>query len=215
MSIWREDLEAMQKHDASFSQPPSVSCQSDPHKPKLTSYPSAKIFSIAPKYLTLKHGLQGCTCQPLQTHHPSRTTLIPLKTVGYLCPIAILTSLSGMPILSLLFFLGGWWEQLGFPGGTSGKETWVQSLCWEDSLEEDTATYFSFLVWRIWWTEELGNLWSTGSQRVGLKWLSTHSCTHKDSWQIIYLPSKTQLNLYQEDFPTSKPTHPVKLIISL
>ena len=48
--------------------------------------------------------------------------VIPLTTLGYLCAIAILTSLSGMPVLSLLFFLGGWWEQLGFPGGASGKE---------------------------------------------------------------------------------------------
>ena len=38
---------------------------------------------------------------------------------------------------------------LGFPGGSAGKEsaamreTWVQSLCWEDPLEERMATRFS------------------------------------------------------------------------
>ena len=28
-------------------------------------------------------------------------------------------------------------------------ETWVPSLGWEYPLEEDTATYFSILAWRI------------------------------------------------------------------
>ena len=31
----------------------------------------------------------------------------------------------------------------------------VQSLGWEDPLEEDMATYISILAWRIPWTEEL------------------------------------------------------------
>ena len=29
------------------------------------------------------------------------------------------------------------------------QETWVQSLGWEDPLEEETATHFSILTWRI------------------------------------------------------------------
>ena len=29
------------------------------------------------------------------------------------------------------------------------QETWVQSLGWEDPLEEGMATHSSFLVWRI------------------------------------------------------------------
>ena len=29
------------------------------------------------------------------------------------------------------------------------RETWVQSLDWEDALKEGMATYFSILVWRI------------------------------------------------------------------
>ena len=28
-------------------------------------------------------------------------------------------------------------------------ETWVQSLGWEDPLEEGMATYYSILAWRI------------------------------------------------------------------
>ena len=35
------------------------------------------------------------------------------------------------------------------------------------SLEENVATHSSILAWRIPWTEEPGELQSTGSQRVG------------------------------------------------
>ena len=35
------------------------------------------------------------------------------------------------------------------------------------SLEEDMATHFSILAWRIPWTEELGRPQSMESQRVG------------------------------------------------
>ena len=34
------------------------------------------------------------------------------------------------------------------------QETWVQSLGWEDSLEEGMATHSSVLVWRILMDEE-------------------------------------------------------------
>ena len=46
------------------------------------------------------------------------------------------------------------------------KETQVQSLGWEDFLEEDTATQFSILAWEISWTEEPGELESMGLHRV-------------------------------------------------
>ena len=55
---------------------------------------------------------------------------------------------------------------IGFPGGSAVKnlsatqehqETWVQSLGWEDPLEEGMATHSSILAWKIpmdkgaWW----------------------------------------------------------------
>ena len=46
-------------------------------------------------------------------------------------------------------------------------EMWVQSLGWEDSLEEGMATHSSILAWRIPWTEEPEGLQSIASQRVG------------------------------------------------
>ena len=41
-------------------------------------------------------------------------------------------------------------------------ETWVQSLLWEDPLEESMATYSSIPAWRIPWSEDPGGLWSIG-----------------------------------------------------
>ena len=42
------------------------------------------------------------------------------------------------------------------------QETWAQSLGWEDPPEEDTATHFTILAWRIpmdrgaWWATVRG-----------------------------------------------------------
>ena len=61
----------------------------------------------------------------------------------------------------------------GFPCGSDGKE----SACNTgdpglipgsgDPLEKGMATHSSILAWRIPWTEELGRLQSTGSERFG------------------------------------------------
>ena len=42
----------------------------------------------------------------------------------------------------------------------------VQSLGWEDPMEEGMATRSSILAWRIPWTEEPGGLQPLGLQRV-------------------------------------------------
>ena len=46
------------------------------------------------------------------------------------------------------------------------KETGVQSLGQEDTLEKGMATHSSILAWRIPWTEKPGGLQSMGSQIV-------------------------------------------------
>ena len=60
----------------------------------------------------------------------------------------------------------------GLPGWPSGKrlclpeqetqEIWVQSLGWDDSLEEEMATHSTILAW----TEGPGGLQSMETQRV-------------------------------------------------
>ena len=47
------------------------------------------------------------------------------------------------------------------------RETWVQSLGWEDPLEKEMETQASTLAWKIPWMEEPGGLWFMGLQRVG------------------------------------------------
>ena len=73
------------------------------------------------------------------------------------------------------------------------QETRVQSLGWEDPLEEGMAIYSSIPAWRIPWTEEPDELQSMGLQRVRHNWMTnihtqtnthTHSCTHAH----IYIP---------------------------
>ena len=41
----------------------------------------------------------------------------------------------------------------------------VRSLGQEDPLEEEMATHFNILAWRILWTEEPGGLQSMGLQK--------------------------------------------------
>ena len=45
------------------------------------------------------------------------------------------------------------------------KKTWIQSLCWEDPLEEGMATHSSILAWEIPWTEDTRGLQSVGSKK--------------------------------------------------
>ena len=47
------------------------------------------------------------------------------------------------------------------------QETQVQSLGWEDPLEQEMATHSNTFAWRIPWTEETGGLQSMALQRVG------------------------------------------------
>ena len=61
------------------------------------------------------------------------------------------------------------------------RETWVRSLGREDPLEKEMATHSSIPAWRIRWTEEPGELQSTGSQRVGHDWATSLSL-NKPYW---------------------------------
>ena len=47
------------------------------------------------------------------------------------------------------------------------QEMQIQSQVWEDPLEKGMETHSSILSWRLPWTEQLGEIQSMGSQRVG------------------------------------------------
>ena len=58
-------------------------------------------------------------------------------------------------------------------------EAWVQSLGWEDALEEGMAIHSPILAWRIPWTDEPGRIQSMGSQRAGHDWATEHNVEPK------------------------------------
>ena len=49
------------------------------------------------------------------------------------------------------------------PAKQETQVTQIQSLGWEDPLEEEMATHFSILAWTVPWTEELQSM---ASQRA-------------------------------------------------
>ena len=55
------------------------------------------------------------------------------------------------------------------------QETWVQSLGWEDPLEEGLATHSSVFAGESPWKEEPGGLQSVGSQTVKHNWAAKHN----------------------------------------
>ena len=58
------------------------------------------------------------------------------------------------------------------------QETWLQSLGWEDPLEEGMANHSSILAWRIPWTEESDGLQSMGNKELDMTEQLPHTDTH-------------------------------------
>ena len=71
------------------------------------------------------------------------------------------------------------------------RETWVQSLGWEDPLEKVMATHSSILAWKIPWMEEPGRLQSMGLQRVRHDW-----ATSLLLWERLLLPNNLVSNSF-------------------
>ena len=72
------------------------------------------------------------------------------------------------------------------------QEICVQSLGWEDPLEEGMATHSSILAGESAWTEEPGGLWFIGSQRVGHDWTTKHTYIYPmrcDAWDCFPISS--------------------------
>ena len=55
------------------------------------------------------------------------------------------------------------------------RETWVQSLGWEDLLEKEMATHSSILAWRIPW--RLVMTFLPRNKRLLISWLQTPSAS--------------------------------------
>ena len=69
----------------------------------------------------------------------------------------------------------------GLPGGSVVKnlpvmrEKQVQSLGWEDPLEEEMATHSSIVAWEIPWTEEAHGVAKSGTQLSAWAWACTRN----------------------------------------
>ena len=78
------------------------------------------------------------------------------------------------------------------------QETRVQSLDWENPLEEGTAMHSSILAWRVPWTEEPSRLQPVGLQSpTRVKRLSSHAHTHAGGGYCGYsggLPLKNSIS---------------------
>ena len=123
--------------------------------------------------------------QPLPASHFSSPASSPLSASTELKKVRAL--------LWMRFWLKGisWLvsSAMGFPGGSAGKknlpviwETQVQSLGWEDLLEEELTTHSSLSAWRIPWTEEPGGLDMT-------EWLR-HFIFYPDSSNFLHISNK-------------------------
>ena len=83
------------------------------------------------------------------------------------------------------------------------QETQVRSLGLEDALEEEIATHYSSLAWRIPWTEEPGGLQSLGSQEsdtterlsIHTQTLCKSSMLHSPGESLVNKPTKRKRDL--------------------
>ena len=67
------------------------------------------------------------------------------------------------------------------------RETQVQSLGQEDSLEKEMAIHSSTIAWKIPWTEEPGKLQSMRSQRIRHDFTFTFTFTFTRAEHLYYL----------------------------
>ena len=69
------------------------------------------------------------------------------------------------------------------------QETQVQSLSWEDPLEEEMATHSSIPSWESPWTQNPDRLQSVGSQRVRQYWAHTPPFKHRSFSKCVFTDS--------------------------
>ena len=115
--------------------------------------------------------------------------------------------------------------QRGFPGAQMVKnlpamqEAQVQSLGWEEPLEQEMASHSNTFAWRIPWTEDTGGLQSMGLQGVGCDWAYTNTHTHTHTHTYTQTHSDTAGNLKPRNChgpgPVLSPGHQEDVAIKL
>ena len=82
----------------------------------------------------------------------------------------------------------------------SMRETWVQSLCWEDPLEKGMATHSSILAWRI-------------RMDRGACWAAVHGIAESDMTEELTLslkPKSSRAGAPRQEKPPQWETHPLQ-----
>ena len=87
------------------------------------------------------------------------------------------------------------------------RETWVQSLGWEDPLEKGMATHSSNCAWRIPWTEEPGRVAKWRTQLSNFH--RNMKCNKNRFPQILYLFEYFQFQV-TENLNNYKLVHKIK-----
>ena len=80
------------------------------------------------------------------------------------------------------------------------QETPVQSLVWDDPLEEGLTTHSSILAWRIPWIEEPSGLQSMGLQTVRHNW-SNLACSwglQPEGWRVPGFKGQSKQSVFME-----------------
>ena len=80
---------------------------------------------------------------------------------------------------------------------------WVQSVGWEDPLEEGMATHSSILAWEIPWTEDPGGLESMGvtQSRTQL----SNQAQHGGGWQLTEDRTSCILEQFNQKMKMTQP----------
>ena len=124
--------------------------------PYLIPYPKINFYLFFGS--TMWHALSSPTKDPTHTSKSESTESSPLDHQGSPCQWILICHQN---------------KKEKTEGGSDGQESpcnavdWVQSLGWEDPLEEGMATDSSILAWRIAMDGGALRLQSAGSQRVG------------------------------------------------
>ena len=153
--------------------PRSMTRAAEGHRHHRTAHPSHRWESWDPKWCLSVSGVSG-----VKGTWSGGTVSGVKGTWGWMCLWTGMSYLAGLIPGSILSF-GASQVMLVVRTSPPIEETWemrLQSLGWEDPLEEGMATQSSILAWRIPWTEEPGRLQSRASQRVGKDW--SDSVTH-------------------------------------
>ena len=85
------------------------------------------------------------------------------------------------------------------------QDTRVQFLGREDPLEKKIATHSGSLAWRIPWTEELGGIQSTGSQRIRHDWAICCCCCCSVAPSCLTLCNPMDCSTARLPYPSPSP----------